>query len=103
MADDEELFRHEVTAWTVGQLRDALADLPADTAMKVNVSEEPGGEFVDEQVVICAGFGTIVWGDKRGVQTDPVFGIECEYPSGDYYRPRRAVDRHPDLEAEAGL
>lgn len=48
--------------------------------MKVNVSEEPGGGSVDEQVVIGAGFCTIFWGDKRGVQSDPVFGIECEYP-----------------------
>ena len=102
MTDEEELFRHDVTPWTAGQLRDALADLPADTPLKVNVSEEPGGNTVDEQVVIGAGFGTIVWGDERGQQADPVFGIDCEFPSGNYYRPRHAADPRPDRQTEAG-
>jgi hypothetical protein len=82
--DGEELFRHEVTPWTVGQLRAALAGLPDDTPLQVNYAEEPGGKFVSTQVVIGAGFGSST---MNGVTTDDrEFSIDCEFPSGEYYR-----------------
>jgi hypothetical protein len=40
-----KLFRHEVSAWTVGQLRKALADFPDDMPVRVAPLEEPGGEL----------------------------------------------------------
>lgn len=43
-------FEHAVQAWTVGQLRDALAGLPDDLPIIVDVAEEPGGDTVQEQV-----------------------------------------------------
>jgi len=49
-------FEHAVQAWTVGQLRDALAGLPDDLPIIVDVAEEPGDDTVQEQVVIDAGF-----------------------------------------------
>ena len=76
-------FEHAVQAWTVGQLRDALAGLPADLPIIVDVAEEPGGDTVQEQVVVHAGFGHGV--DGRG---EPFVGREfrigCEFPSGTY-------------------
>ena len=57
-------FEHTVQAWTVGQLRDALAGLPDDLPIIVDVAEEPGGDTVQEQVVVHAGFGHGV--DGRG-------------------------------------
>jgi hypothetical protein len=57
-------FEHAVQAWTVGQLRDALAGLPDDLPIIVDVAEEPGDDTVQEQVVIDAGFGHGV--DGRG-------------------------------------
>ena len=53
--DDEELFDHQVTAWTVGDLRKALEGVPDDFSVIVVTADEPGGEFVgDEQVIISA-------------------------------------------------
>jgi hypothetical protein len=85
----EELYQHRVQPWTVGQLRAALAGLPEDLPLLVQVAEEPGGDTVGEQVVISAGFGTIDWGDERGEEVDRRFAIGCEFPSGEYVRRRR--------------
>jgi hypothetical protein len=40
-ADDEEQFEHVTTCWTVGDLRRALAGVPDDTPIKVNVADGP--------------------------------------------------------------
>ncbi len=40
-----KLVKHEVTAWTVGQLRKALADFPDDVPVRVAPLEEPGGDL----------------------------------------------------------
>ncbi|WP_455837085.1 DUF6225 family protein [Pseudarthrobacter siccitolerans] len=81
-------FEHAVQAWTVGQLRDALAGLPDDLPIIVDVAEEPGGDTVQEQVVVHAGFGHGV--DGRG---EPFVGrdfrIGCEFPSGMYLQRNR--------------
>jgi hypothetical protein len=53
--DDEELFDHQVTAWTVGQLRAALDGLPDDVPVRVIPADEPGSDVAgDDQVVISA-------------------------------------------------
>lgn len=83
----EESFEHQVKAWTVGQIRAALAGLPDDLPVIVDVAEEPGGELSDEQVVTNVGFGYGI--DAAG---EPYVGrplrIGCEFPTGTYYRRR---------------
>jgi hypothetical protein len=78
-------FEHTVEPWTVGRMREALADLPEDLPMIVDVAEEPGGSLVTEQVVIDVGFGHGI--DRKG---EPFIGrelrIACEFPSGTYHR-----------------
>ena len=85
--NDEELFDHQVTAWTAGQLRSALDGLPDGMPVRVVPADEPGSDLAgDEQVVISAGPWT-----AEGVppsETVPAdhFEISCEFPSGQYYR-----------------
>jgi len=81
----EQTYEHVVDAWTVGQLRAALVGLPDDLPVIVDVAEEPGGDTVDEQVVISAGFGHGIAGD--GIEfVGREFRIGCEFPTGQYYR-----------------
>jgi hypothetical protein len=107
--DDEELFDHQVAAWTVGQLRAALAGVPDDLPVRIITAGEPGSDFAgDEQVVISAA----PWADvdvgpmgsagnicmpgataadiraklDTGELQPSHFGIGCEFPSGQYYR-----------------
>ena len=89
MHAEEELVRHEVRPWTVGELRAALQGLPDELPLVVHLAEEPGGDLVQDQVVTGAGFGTIDWGDERGEDVDRRFGIECDFPTGEYYRRSR--------------
>lgn len=99
MDHDEELFDHQVTPWTVGQLRAALEGVPDDLPVRVMPAEEPGGDMLgDEQVVISAA----PWADVPAVSASEVrtaladgviqpghFEISCEFPSGEYYRRKR--------------
>jgi hypothetical protein len=83
----EELFRHEGTAWTAGQLRKALDGIPGDMPLRVVVANEPGADFAgDEQVLISAG----PWNDRGtdGLPPDH-FEITWEFPSAECYRRRR--------------
>jgi hypothetical protein len=105
MAEDEEEFDHEVTAWTVGDLRRAMDGLPDDMPMAVNPAEEPGGDMnVPEQVVISAGAwastelwkrtGFVLAEDMRTAITEgrvlpDRFEISLEFPSGRYLRRSR--------------
>ena len=101
----EEEFDHQVSAWTVGQLRAAIGQLPDDLPITVITAEAPGSDVAgDEQVVISAA----PWvNDKEAwdeldprtagamraklaageVQPDHV-EIGLEFPSGRYYRRR---------------
>ena len=74
---DEELFDHQVTALTAGDLRKALEGVPDDFRVRVMIAEEPGGDTADEQVVISA--------SRFGGH----FEVSCEFPSGQYYRRTR--------------
>lgn len=104
MADDEEEFDHQVTPWTVGQLRAASAGLPDDFPVSVLVAQEPGGEFADVQVVISAEpwVSAKVWPDSVPLNVDAMraklaagevrpdhLEISLEFPSGRYYRRSR--------------
>ncbi|WP_425285097.1 DUF6225 family protein [Arthrobacter crystallopoietes] len=68
----------------MGRLCNALAGLPDDLPIIVDVAEEPGSDLVQEQVVIHVGFGHGV-----DVQGEPFIGRElrigCEFPSGTYH------------------
>ncbi len=83
-------------AWTVGQLKAALAAIPDDTPLVVNAVDTSAPEFADEQVVAGAGFGTVNWGDGYGPERDVFFGLDCEMPEGLLRtkpdRPRRQTD-----------
>jgi Family of unknown function (DUF6225) len=67
-------------AWTVGQLRAALAGVPDDTPLVVNAVDARLPECADEQVVVGAGFGTVNWGDGYGAERSDLFGLDCEIP-----------------------
>jgi len=67
-------------AWTVGQLRAALAGLPDDTPLVVNAAGTGDPNVADEQVIVGAGFGSVNWGDGYGVERDTLFGLDCEMP-----------------------
>jgi Family of unknown function (DUF6225) len=92
-----ELFRHEVSAWTVGQLRKALADFPDDMPVRVAPLEEPGGELESPlQAVTNADVRVFAdaSGDSHLAPPGPAGGelsgdyvtLECDFPSGEYYR-----------------
>lgn len=81
----EEEYHHLVDAWTVGQLRAALDGLPDELPIIVDVAETPGGDLVDEQVVIHVGFGHGTTGDGEEY-VGRELRIGCEFPSGRYTR-----------------
>lgn len=85
MSDDEELFTHTVRPWTAGELRKALDGVPDEFPVRVWYAEEPGGEFVDEQVVISAA----PWSDQGEDAPPDYFSISLEFPPGQYYRRKR--------------
>lgn len=85
MADDEELFTHEVEAWTVGDLREAMKHAPDEMPLRVFLAEEPGGGTCDEQVV----FAGSQWNSRGDKDAPPdCFSIETDFPPGQYYRRR---------------
>jgi Family of unknown function (DUF6225) len=82
-------------AWTVGQLRAALAGIPDDAPLAANTADPNDHGVSDDQVIVGAGFGTVDWGDGYGAEPDSVFGLQCEIPedllSKRPERPRRQV------------
>ena len=88
ISEDEELFTHTVTPWTLGDLRKAVKEaegLPDEFPVTVIPAEEPGGKLAgEEQVIISAG----PWGGREDATPDH-FEISCEFPSGEYYRRTR--------------
>jgi hypothetical protein len=76
--DQEEEFDHVAAAWTVGQLRAALAGLPDHTPISVITADEPASSYAGpEQLIIDVG----VHGDR--------VEIALEFPAGRYYRRRQ--------------
>jgi len=91
-------------ALTAGQLKAALAAVPDDTQLVVNVADPTDPATCDEQVIVGAGFGTVDWGDGYGPERSPLFGLDCEWPEDLLWtkpdRPRRPVaggDAAPSL------
>jgi hypothetical protein len=78
-------FEHVADAWTVGRRRAVLDGLPDDLPIVVDVAEEPGGDLVEEQVIIHAGFGHGVDGDGTEF-IGRELRIGCEFPTGTYHR-----------------
>ena len=86
----EELFDHSITAWTAGELRNALDGVPDHMPVCVTVADDPGGQLAgDEQVVIDAGVWTTEGLPPSATALPDCFAICCEFPSGQYYRPQR--------------
>ena len=96
MIQDEEVFDHQVTAWRVGELREALEGVPDDLPVTVVTAEEPGSDFAgDEQVITSAGPWSNVGADSAGDMRAKLwsgepqpdhFEIGLEFPLGQYYR-----------------
>ena len=100
--EDEELFDHQVTAWTAGQLRKALEGVPDDFPVTVVTAEEPGSDLAgDEQVIVSASpwVSAAAWSYADAKNADDMrarlasgelqpdhFEISLEFPSGQYYR-----------------
>lgn len=88
-----KLLRHEVSAWTVGQLRKALADFPDDMPVRVAPLEEPGGDLEAPLQVVTSSEvrgpgGTPPGGGQPGWDSADLSGgyvtLECDFPSGEY-------------------
>jgi len=87
-----KLVKHEVGAWTVGQLRKALADFPDDMPVRVAPLEEPGSDLeAPLQVVTGTEVRPFAAGDGAGEPPGGDQGVpeeyvtlECDYPSGEY-------------------
>ena len=77
-------YEHAVEVWNVGQLRAALDGLPEDLPI-IDVAEEPGGDAVEEQVVINVGFGHGTLGDGTEF-VGREWRIGCEFPFDGYHR-----------------
>jgi hypothetical protein len=82
-----KLVRHEASAWTVGQLRKALADFPDDMPVRVAPLEEPGGDL-EAPLQVVTNTGIRVPGVEGTGQDAELAGdyvtLECDYPSGEY-------------------
>ena len=82
---DEELFNHEVTAWTVGDLRKAMEGVPDGLPLRVFIPVGPGADPTLEQVVHDAA----PWDEVNGGAENPdCFTIERDFPPGQYVRKR---------------
>jgi hypothetical protein len=91
-----EVLRHEVSAWTVGQLRKALADFPDDMAVRVAPLEEPGGDLEAPLQVITntevresadgPGTGQSSPASPGASEPGTYVTLECDFPSGEYSR-----------------
>jgi len=89
-----KLVKHEVSAWTVGQVRKALADYPDDMPVRVAPLEEPGGELEAPLQVVTGtevrrfadgtGSGGPLNGDRGEDLSGDYVTLECDYPSGEY-------------------
>jgi hypothetical protein len=90
MSDDEELFTHTVTAWTVGDLRKALEGVPDEFPLVIIPADKPENDLAaEEQVVVGAG-SEGSWKPAAGTTGPPDhFQIAADFPSGQYYRRTR--------------
>lgn len=90
MADEKiERFWHEVERLTVGQLRDALRDLPDDMVLRVEVAFGPSTShpdpWGDDQYVVTAA----IVDDGEHLYADE-FVVRVDYSTDWYVRPMRS-------------
>lgn len=75
-------------AWTVGHLREALAELPADMAVQVRVPSDPPGPdqapFGDDFVLTGAGHDSVLWDDEGPTMVDQTLTLQGDWPTGTY-------------------
>lgn len=81
-------------AFTAGQLRAAIAGLDDDAPVVLHVATDED-DVADTQIVVDAGRGSIGWGDGYGLEPDPLFALQCAWPTADTLhvrpvRPRRS-------------
>ncbi|GAA2295441.1 hypothetical protein GCM10010149_49670 [Nonomuraea roseoviolacea subsp. roseoviolacea] len=69
-------------AWTIGQLRAAIADLPDKAPFVIHVEVDDDGEYdeYEDQIVVGAGYGEVDWEDGYGAEADPLFGLVSTRP-----------------------
>ncbi|MEU8763155.1 DUF6225 family protein [Streptomyces sp. NPDC048659] len=91
MADDEdiELYRHETVELTVGELRAALAGLPADTPVRVDVPVRPRAGAMRDSLdsghsmfVVCG----VVLDDSDHLRRDELV-VQADFCTEWYVRP----------------
>jgi hypothetical protein len=83
-------FHHRPEAvWTVGQLRDALAQFDPDLPIRLECDEEPGSEFVDTERVLT-GAATMPVYDEKGQPTEMIAAVvlAADFTEGDYTLPK---------------
>ncbi|MEU0287445.1 DUF6225 family protein [Streptomyces sp. NPDC006147] len=76
-------------ALTVGELRQALENLPADTPLLAYGPAAPGSDAVQDYIVVTAGFGSRDAGDGHGPHPSREFQIGVAYPDNAFYRADR--------------
>jgi hypothetical protein len=72
---------------TVGELRQALENLPADTPLLAYGPAAPGSDAVQDYIIVTAGFGSRDAGD--GPHPSREFQIGVAYPDSAFYRTDR--------------
>ncbi|MGI5149524.1 DUF6225 family protein [Plantactinospora sp. CA-294935] len=81
-------YRHDVRRWTVGQLREALRDLPDEAGLRVEVALAPSTGHPDpwgnDQFVVTSA----AVDDKDDFSTGDLV-IRVDYSSGSYMLPRK--------------
>ena len=84
-ADTVEIeYEHTVTAWTVGDLRQALQPVPADMPLHAVTAEKAGGDIEGETQVVTSTFFS-----ESGLKVDAGkqrFTLLLDFPSGTYNR-----------------
>ncbi len=87
MTERPETYHHTADAWTVGQLREALANLPDDMPVALAVPDNGRpiplrDSYDDEWVVTGADFLVSQWHDERGEQLDRHLTLMVDRPTG---------------------
>lgn len=81
------LYRHTCPPpFTVGQLRAALARLPAEMPIQVSIPDEPGSSFADDGFIVIAAEQVIEVHKDQQIPVD-LCVIAADFPSGEYYLP----------------
>lgn len=76
------IYTHDRAAFTVGQLRQALAGLPDHLPVAVSAPSAPGQPADHELVIVGVGHGWVTEGDESYI--DATLGIQCDYASGEW-------------------